>query len=169
MRVRRLIVVNCGGEAFSAFSFEGAGGGTVKGFAIGGCAVRGGGPTCHSDHGSGLLHRYGCHGNDGRAERRAGSRWPSAILTIGGPTAADRNIISGNQGFGIDMNAGGGTIENNCIGTDVTGTRRAAERHRHLRLLGRIQSAALDRRPGRGEPDLGQHRVNGIRSTAAPT
>ena len=44
--------------------------------------------------------------------------------TIGGTTAAARNIISGNQKGGISLgNAGSGNvIEGNYIGTDVTGT-----------------------------------------------
>ncbi len=38
---------------------------------------------------------------------------------IGGTTAADRNVISGN---GTGVSASGGTIEGNYVGTDVTGT-----------------------------------------------
>ena len=47
---------------------------------------------------------------------------------IGGPTAADRNVISGNSGAGITVGytVGGttsqATIQGNYIGTDVTGT-----------------------------------------------
>ncbi|HUS28691.1 MAG TPA: Ig-like domain-containing protein [Kofleriaceae bacterium] len=40
---------------------------------------------------------------------------------IGGPTAAQRNIISGNT-FGIDVHATGVSIIGNYFGTDVTGT-----------------------------------------------
>ncbi len=42
---------------------------------------------------------------------------------IGGATAADRNVISGNDGSGvrIDTGASGNTVEGNYIGTDVTG------------------------------------------------
>ena len=55
--------------------------------------------------------------------------------TIGGTTAGERNIISGNgdlydgppgvaraNGGGIDINADGNTVSGNYIGTDVTGT-----------------------------------------------
>ncbi len=44
--------------------------------------------------------------------------------TIGGTTAADRNLISGNQGSGIlrQGSNGGNLIQGNYIGTDVTGT-----------------------------------------------
>ena len=43
---------------------------------------------------------------------------------IGGTTAAARNIISGNPGYGIDILGGtlGNVIQGNFIGTDVTGT-----------------------------------------------
>jgi Ca2+-binding RTX toxin-like protein len=45
-------------------------------------------------------------------------------LTIGGPVAADRNVISANSRFGIitDPGATGLVIQGNYIGTDVTGT-----------------------------------------------
>ena len=42
---------------------------------------------------------------------------------IGNGTSAGRNIISGNFGTGISITGGGsGTISNNYIGTDRTGT-----------------------------------------------
>ncbi len=42
--------------------------------------------------------------------------------TIGGTTAAARNIISGNFNFGIDMGeSSGNVVEGNYIGTDITG------------------------------------------------
>src|SRR5690349_3919818 len=50
-------------------------------------------------------------------------------IIIGGPTAADRNVISGNvhgSGIGVGYTVGGtsaqATIQGNFIGTDVTGT-----------------------------------------------
>ena len=48
----------------------------------------------------------------------------SLDLTIGGPVAADRNVISANSGFGIitDSGATGLAIEGNYVGTDATGT-----------------------------------------------
>ncbi len=51
-------------------------------------------------------------------------------VLIGGPTAAERNVISGNggSGVGVGYTVGGtaaqATIEGNFIGTDVTGTLR---------------------------------------------
>ena len=48
----------------------------------------------------------------------------SSNNTIGGITAADRNIISGNGGAGVFIAAGstGNSVKGNYIGTDVTGT-----------------------------------------------
>ncbi|HJT34392.1 MAG TPA: DUF4214 domain-containing protein [Pirellulales bacterium] len=47
--------------------------------------------------------------------------------TIGGPTAADRNVISGNGGDGIQVeSSGGASILGNFIGTDPTGKAAAA-------------------------------------------
>ena len=45
--------------------------------------------------------------------------------TIGGTTAAARNIISGNNGDGVrfqGLDANGNVLQGNYIGTDVTGT-----------------------------------------------
>jgi titin len=42
--------------------------------------------------------------------------------TIGGTTAAARNIISGNTGRGINLNGSGNVVQGNYIGTDATGT-----------------------------------------------
>jgi Bacterial Ig-like domain (group 3) len=44
--------------------------------------------------------------------------------TIGGTTAAARNLISGNVGTGVNTSGGSGTVvQGNLIGTDVTGTK----------------------------------------------
>ena len=43
--------------------------------------------------------------------------------TIGGATAASRNLISGNTLYGISINAADGcAVQSNYIGTDITGT-----------------------------------------------
>ncbi|MDJ0893046.1 MAG: DUF2341 domain-containing protein, partial [Gammaproteobacteria bacterium] len=59
-----------------------------------------------------------------------GSAWTGGILldasnnTIGGNTAGERNLISGNQRYGVllSVSATGNVIEGNYIGTDVSGT-----------------------------------------------
>jgi hypothetical protein len=60
---------------------------------------------------------------DGIAVLKAGPG-PSTV-NIGGPAAADRNVISGNDGRGVFLGAVTGfssvTVENNYVGTDVTG------------------------------------------------
>lgn len=55
------------------------------------------------------------------------SLYQATNTVIGGPTAADRNFISGNgkapNGNGIDINLGGNnTIQGNYIGVNITGT-----------------------------------------------
>ena len=74
----------------------------------------------------------------------------SAILTIGGPTAADGNLISGNQSNGIYMNAGGGTIQNNRIGTDVTGTVALPNGNGIYAVMGVFNAPLLIGGPGAG-------------------
>jgi len=41
--------------------------------------------------------------------------------TIGGDTPEERNIISGNNGFGVSLNADWNVVQGNYIGTDATG------------------------------------------------
>ncbi len=56
---------------------------------------------------------------------------------IGGTTAADRNLISGNEGFGgISSYADTGTItiSGNCIGTDATGDTAIPNNHSGINL-----------------------------------
>jgi Ca2+-binding RTX toxin-like protein len=43
-------------------------------------------------------------------------------ITLGGPALADRNIISGNRDGGANFSGNNLTIQNNYIGTDITGT-----------------------------------------------
>ena len=65
----------------------------------------------------------------------AGISLSHVAFTIGG-APADRNIISGNTSYGIFIGAfTGGTIQNNYVGTDVTGT-VARPNDIGIRLLG---------------------------------
>jgi hypothetical protein len=51
------------------------------------------------------------------------SIWGGTANTIGGTTAATRNVISGNSRDGVNLTAThGNVVEGNYIGTDVTGT-----------------------------------------------
>jgi CSLREA domain-containing protein len=51
-----------------------------------------------------------------------GIRINVAGITIGGTSAAARNVISGNSGVGINVVSGASTIQGNFVGTDATGT-----------------------------------------------
>ena len=55
-------------------------------------------------------------------------------ITIGGTTAAARNVISGNGGVGINVLGPTATIQNNFIGTDVTGTIAIGNSNAGIRL-----------------------------------
>jgi len=48
--------------------------------------------------------------------------------TIGGTTAGDRNLISGNKGQGVVVQTDNNTIQGNYIGTDLTGTKALANK-----------------------------------------
>ena len=72
---------------------------------------------------AGTAALHGQYNSEGGVYVRVG-----AGVLVGGPTAADRNVISGNgfYGVGIGYTVGGAsaqaTIQGNFIGTDVTGT-----------------------------------------------
>jgi hypothetical protein len=116
-----LIDVVCGGSLNQlGFDFSGSGG-TVKGLAIGNCAA-----AITTAFAIPLAVKSCYIGTDATGmaavPNSVGISVASAILTIGGPTAADRNIISGNSTYGMDLNQASGTIQDNFIGTDPTGT-----------------------------------------------
>ena len=45
----------------------------------------------------------------------------ATAITIGGATAGDRNIISGNDAGGISIRNANATIQGNLIGTQIDG------------------------------------------------
>ncbi len=116
-----LVAIACSDMSLVVFSLAGSGG-TIKGLAIGGCgvAVSSGAATSTTVQ--------ACHlgvdaaGTTATPNNQGISIAETAFL-IGGPGAADRNIISGNSDWGVFIGSlTTGTIQNNYIGTDVTGT-----------------------------------------------
>lgn len=59
----------------------------------------------------------------------------SSGITIGGSTAGERNVISGNAGFGIRVSSGTATIKGNYIGLNATGTAALANDTGGISLL----------------------------------
>jgi len=51
----------------------------------------------------------------------AGGGGSATGITVGGPQAADRNLIAGNWGQDVGLDGVGATVEGNLIGTDATG------------------------------------------------
>jgi IPT/TIG domain/S-layer homology domain len=160
-----LIAIVCANTNVSVFNFTSAG--TVQGLSIGGCANgvlagSGGGPITVKSSYLGI-------GPDGTTAvpNLAGVSVSGVTFTIGGPTPADRNIISGNTSYGIFIGAfTGGTIQNNYIGTDVTGT-VARPNDIGIRLLGGSgTTGVLVGGPG-GENLISGNLVNGILVEAA--
>jgi len=142
-----LVDVVCGTPfGFNPFSFSSAG--TVKGLAIGNCA------TAVTTASAVPIVVKACYiGTDASGTtampNSIGISVAVAIMTIGGPTAADRNVISGNGNYGIDLNGASGTIENNFIGTDATGT-VALPNGRGIELAGGASTGLLIGGPGVG-------------------
>jgi CSLREA domain-containing protein len=65
----------------------------------------------------------------------------STANTIGGPAASDRNVISGNNGDGVNLGAfggaaGGNTIQGNYIGVNAAGTARLANQNSGVGVFG---------------------------------
>lgn len=76
----------------------------------------------------------------------------SANNTIGGTTAAARNIISGNNGNGVYVNVGspGNVIQGNYIGTAVDGTTALGNAGDGIRTASAVQIGGLTAAPGTG-------------------
>jgi len=140
-----LIAVVCANTGVSGFNFTSAG--TVQGLSIGGCgtgiiAGSGGGPITVKSSYLGL-------GPDGltAVPNNAAISLSHVAFTIGG-APADRNVISGNTSYGIFIGSfAGGTIQNNYVGTNVTGA-VARPNDIGIRLLGGSGTAVLIGGPG---------------------
>jgi IPT/TIG domain/S-layer homology domain len=158
-----LIALICAHTNVFAFNFTEAG--TVLGLSIGGCgagvlAGSGGGPIT-------VKSSYLGVGPDGTTPvpNNTGINISQAAFTIGG-APADRNIISGNTSYGIFIGAfTGGTIQNNYIGTDVSGT-VARPNNIGINLLGGSGTGVLIGGPG-GKNLISGNQVNGILVGAA--
>jgi hypothetical protein len=83
---------------------------------------------------------------------------------IGGPTAGERNVVSGNGGSGIIVSPFSGPVRilNNYVGTDVGGTARLANGGDGIQIASAVQLGA----PGAGNLISGNG-MNGVWVTAA--
>ena len=102
-----------------------ASGSTVKGLSIGN--FRNGNGITLSDCDSNLIQAnyigVAANGTTARQNQRGIQVTNSNNNVIGGTTAATRNVISGNQNSGIEINTGNGNvIQGNFIGTTAAGT-----------------------------------------------
>jgi parallel beta-helix repeat protein len=153
-----LIAVVCANTGVTVFNFTSAG--TVQGLSIGGCANgliagSGGGPITIKSSYLGIAP-------DGTTAvpNLTGVSLSHVAFTVGG-APADRNVISGNTSYGILVGASaGGTIQNNYVGTDVTGT-VTVPNDVGIRLLGGAGTGVLIGGPGTGNLISGNS-VNGI-------
>ena len=153
-----LVAVTCAnvGVFGLSFNFSPA---TIQGLSIGGCAA---GVTAGSGGPITVKSSYLGVGPDGTTPvpNNAGISLSHVAFTVGG-APADRNIISGNTSYGIFIGAfAGGTIQNNYVGTDVTGT-VAVPNSTGINLLGGSGSGVLIGGPG-GENLISGNTVNGI-------
>jgi parallel beta-helix repeat protein len=65
-------------------------------------------------------------GTHGLGNRDQGVAVASDQNTVGGADSADRNVVSGNGGRGVDIAGAGNTVAGNYIGLDVSGTHAIA-------------------------------------------
>ncbi|HWZ87008.1 MAG TPA: right-handed parallel beta-helix repeat-containing protein [Thermoanaerobaculia bacterium] len=142
-----LIAVTCS-MSMVVFAFADSPG-TVKGLSVGNCGI-----AVTADSG-GPITVQACHIGVDAAGTAAlpneqGISLAGTTLVIGGPSIADRNIISGNQLWGIFVGSfTGGTIQNNYIGTDATGT-AALPNGTGLTIQGGLGTGILVGGPGMG-------------------
>ena len=101
-----------------------AGGSTVRGLVIN-RFISGGGINLHTAGGNTIAGNFIGTNVGGTAALANGTgvliQAGSTGNTVGGLSAADRNVISGNGNNGVSLNASGNTVLGNFIGTDLTG------------------------------------------------
>lgn len=87
--------------------------------------VRGGGIFSFFSQGTTIVNNYigtDASGTVALGNSLAGINLRGDSPIIGGPSAEFRNLISGQLIYGIRLRACSGTVQNNYIGTDITGT-----------------------------------------------
>ena len=116
-----LVAIACSDMNQVVFGIAGSGG-TIKGLAVGGCGIVISSGAATSITVQACQIGVDAAGTTATPNDQGISIAETAFL-IGGPVAADRNIISANLEFAVFIGSlTTGTIQNNYIGTDVTGT-----------------------------------------------
>ncbi len=122
-----LIVLNGGGTIADGFRlYGGSSGSTIRGFSIIGFTSDA--IDIATSNNNTIVGNYLGLSTDGftiGANANGVNIWQGSGNTIGGSTALDRNVISGNSNFGIAIQSTGSSgniIRGNYIGTDATGS-----------------------------------------------
>ncbi|MBS0507801.1 MAG: DUF4347 domain-containing protein, partial [Proteobacteria bacterium] len=136
---RPAIVLNGGGTVQDGLRlYVGSGGSTIRGLVIQNFTQDG--IDIASSHGNTIAGNWiglNSAGTGAAANQQGVNIWASNNNVIGGTTAADRNVISGNSGPGlwIDGGATGNQVRGNYIGTNVAGAAAVANQTNGIRLL----------------------------------
>ena len=163
-----LVVVNGNGSAGPGLLITG-GSTTVRGLVVGN--VRGDGIELRSSGGNVLEGNYVGMAADGVTP--FANTGHGVVVTgspnnrIGGPSVAQRNLISKNtakgNGGGIVLNGGGGNvIQGNFIGTDITGMVEHPNEARGIAVIGSSNNLIGGPEPGAGNLISG-NRATGVR------
>ncbi|MCA9066084.1 MAG: cadherin domain-containing protein, partial [Planctomycetaceae bacterium] len=146
--IRGLVVTNFGGSGITLLS--GANGNTVVGNLIGSLDVAGNSTGAAMEN-NGFGIRALSNGN-----------------TIGGTTAADRNVISGHNNSGIQLGGSGNVVIGNFIGTDALGSTAIGNGEEGIFNSGGTNNRIGGAGPGEGNLISGNGR-NAIEITGATT
>ncbi len=122
-----LIVLNGGGTIADGFRlYGGSSGSTIRGFSI--IGFTGDAIDIALSNNNTVVGNYlglSADGFTAGANANGVNIWQGSGNTIGGTTALDRNVISGNSNFGISIQSTGSSgniIRGNYIGTDASGS-----------------------------------------------